>query len=174
MARFFVLLSVTSLARSQVVKPGHDQIKEFHFHIYWLQNNPEQEWQALTLKEKIVDEVHNGNFTVVCDGITNEILPTINEDEVPGFNVQPIGPHSCGSFETWVPRESYAKFLSFILLNRGDLTIFIHPLGNNEIDDHTIHASWLGQSYPLDLSPLSAVGGDDPQYPELGLGYNAM
>jgi hypothetical protein len=23
------------------VKPGHYAIKEFHFHVYWLQNNPE-------------------------------------------------------------------------------------------------------------------------------------
>ena len=24
------------------VKPGHDHVKEFHMHVYWLQNNPQQ------------------------------------------------------------------------------------------------------------------------------------
>ena len=63
--------------------------------------------------------------------------------------------------------------MSFAMLHRGDLTILLHPLGNNEIDDHTIDAMWLGPSSRLDLSVLSSTGGDDPECPELGLGYNA-
>ena len=63
--------------------------------------------------------------------------------------------------------------LSFAMLNRGDLTILLHPLGNNEVDDHTIDAMWLGESSRLDLSPLDPEGGDDPECPELGLDYNA-
>lgn len=62
--------------------------------------------------------------------------------------------------------------LSFAMLNRGELTILIHPLGPNELDDHTRYAMWLGSPYPLDTSVLDPKGGDPPQFPELGLGYS--
>lgn len=39
---FIVLLSLAIASMAQIVKPGHDQIKEYHFHPYWLQNNPQQ------------------------------------------------------------------------------------------------------------------------------------
>ena len=41
-----------------------------------------------------------------------------------------------------------------------------------ELRDHTLDAMWLGNSFPLDTSVLRPDGGDDPQYPELGLGYS--
>ena len=63
--------------------------------------------------------------------------------------------------------------LSFSLLNRGQLSILVHPLGRNEVEDHSTHAMWLGQPFPLDLSILDPKGGDPPQFPELKLGYSA-
>eukprot|EP00095_Tigriopus_kingsejongensis_P006770 maker-scaffold637_size121548-snap-gene-0.20 protein:Tk06770 transcript:maker-scaffold637_size121548-snap-gene-0.20-mRNA-1 annotation:"conserved hypothetical protein" len=132
-----LLFILTAGIQSQMVKPGHYEIKEYHFHVYWLQNNQDQESAAVELNYKIVSAVADGNFTVVCNGVTNDILPQINEDDVASFNTGPSGPHSCGNFGVWVPREFYADFLSFIMLNRGDLTVLIHPLGTNEIEDHT-------------------------------------
>ena len=71
-----------------------------------------------------------------------------------------------------MPREYFAAYYSFIVANRGDLTIYMHPLGGNRLDDHAIHAFFLGEHYPLDLSVL--LENEQPlQYPELGLGYSA-
>ncbi len=64
--------------------------------------------------------------------------------------------------------------MSFAMLNRGSLSILIHPLGRNETEDHVKHQMWLGQKFPLDTTSLNPDGGDDPQYPELGLGYSKV
>ena len=83
-------------------------------------------------------------------------------------------PHPVGSFEVWTPREFLPEMLSFMMYNRGSLSILVHPLGRTEVRDHTTDALWLGPSFRLDLSALNPDGGDDPQYPELGLGYSSQ
>ena len=55
--------------------------------------------------------------------------------------------------------------LSFTMLKRGSLSVLIHPLARNEVEDHTVHKMWLGEAYPIDVSTLNAIGGDEPQYP---------
>ena len=132
-------------------------------------------------------------MTVVCDGVTSAIVPGLDDSKVPYFNTGPIGPHPCGSFEIWVPQEYLPHMLSFMMFNRGDITVLVHPLGKTEVRDHTVDAMWLGNPYPIgnkdpgflvkflhsysplifsDVSPLLTSGGDPPQYPELGLGYS--
>ena len=74
--------------------------------------------------------------------------------------------------QIWCPRESLAEMLSFAILNRGSLSVLIHPLAANEVHDHSIHQMWLGDPFPLNLASLNTTGGDDPQYPELKLGYS--
>jgi hypothetical protein len=41
-----------------------------------------------------------------------------------------------------------------------------------DYDDHTVHAMWLGQPYPIKTSLLKNDAADGRQYPELGLGYS--
>ena len=154
------------------IKPGHRVVKEFHFHPYWVQHNRQQELEALALRDKIVLEVMAGNMTVVCNGVTSEILPGLDDTKVPKFNTEPIGPHPVGSFEVWTPREFLPNMMTLMMMNRGNLSVLVHPLGKTELRDHTLDAMWMGNSFPLDTSVLRHDGGDDPQYPELGLGYS--
>lgn len=62
--------------------------------------------------------------------------------------------------------------MSYMMINRGGLTILLHPLSNHAIEDHSGRAMFLGPPLTLDLTVLSETGGDEPQYPELGLGYH--
>ena len=174
-----ILLIITSCVElgetmddSRDIKPGHQIIKEFHFHPYWAQHNKEQEAEALTLRDKIILEVMAGNMTVVCNGINSEILPGLDDTKVPHFNIEPIGPHPVGSFEVWTELEFLPNMMTFMMYNRGSLSVLVHPLGRTEVRDHTTDAMWLGPSFPLDISVLLPNGGDDPQYPELGLGFS--
>ena len=60
------------------------------------------------------------------------------------------------------------------MLNRGELFCLIHPLARNEIEDHFDWAMFIGgQNVQVDPAILNHNGGDDPEFPELGLGYNA-
>lgn len=154
------------------VKLGYQMIKEYHFHPYWHQNNPEEEKAALSLRDAIINEVARGNMTVVCDGVTRSILPGLNESQVSKFNRHPAGPHPVGNFQIWTPQEYFSQMLSFLMDKRGNISVLLHPLGKNPLRDHTADAMWLGEKYPLDLSVLSPMGGFYAQYPELGLGYS--
>ena len=107
MLAFLFLVTITScdgdalMDTRRDIKPGHQIVKEFHFHPYWAQHNEEQEAEALVLRDKIVLEVMAGNMTVVCNGVNSEILPGLDDTRVPHFNTEPIGPHPVGSFEVW-------------------------------------------------------------------------
>ena len=99
----------------------------------------------------MIDEVAAGNMTVVCDGITSDILPGLDDSRVPPFHTGPIGPHPVGSFEIWTPQEFLPHMLSFMMYHRGDISVLMHPLGQTEIRDHTSDAMWLGERFPLGI-----------------------
>eukprot|EP01126_Amoeba_proteus_P054915 TRINITY_DN677_c0_g1_i1.p1 TRINITY_DN677_c0_g1~~TRINITY_DN677_c0_g1_i1.p1 ORF type:complete len:195 (+),score=36.23 TRINITY_DN677_c0_g1_i1:116-700(+) len=147
------------------------EIKEWHFHVYWFQTNPISQTQALKLRQLLLQAVEAREFIVIFNGITSEIVPGINETAIPKFNIHPIGPHPCGSFEVWTPKESFAPAMSWFMRHRGDLSILLHPLSRHEIEDHTGRSLWLGPPFRLDLTVLNEdLGGPPFQYPELKLG----
>ena len=49
-----------------------------------------------------------------------------------------------------LPPEGYQSRFSDSL-NRGDLTVFVHPNTGQDLEDHRDHAIWLGQQVPLVL-----------------------
>lgn len=148
------------------------QIREWHFHTYFFQQREDSVAAAHRMQERLVRAVSRGDLIVVCDGVTAEVLPALNESEVPPINMGPVGPHPAGSFETWVPAEHLASALSLFMLYREELSILVHPLTLHTIEDHTGRAMWLGDSWPIDRTVLSPTSGDPPQYRSLGLGYS--
>jgi DOPA 4,5-dioxygenase len=40
------------------------------------------------------------------------------------------------------------------MLNRGGLSVLVHPETEDAYDDHTIHALWLGAPLPLRVDGL--------------------
>jgi len=178
-----MILSETMMTTDafSVTQTGHRQpsgeVKEYHFHVYWFTLNNDHIKQARALREKIIAEVKAGNVTVVCNGVTRDILPKLDDTKVPDFNIGPIQVHPCGSFEVWTPQEFLPQMLSFFMLNRGDLSILLHPLGGpigmSSYQEHTDNAMWLGPSFRINTDVLSKTVGDRFQYLELKLGYNA-
>ena len=158
------------MARLSSLKP---EIKEYHFHVYWFQKDPESRRQASRLREKIVEEVKNGLLVAVCHGVTAEMLPGLNVSKIPPVNNEPKGPHPCGSFEVWVPFEWFDMAMSFFMMERGNLSILIHPLTASVMADHTKNALWLGVPFRLNLDIFNENSKDNPQYEELHLGYSA-
>ena len=60
-----------------------------------------------------------------------------------------VGTVSDDCFEIWVPQEYLPHMLSFMMFNRDDITVLVHPLGKTEVRDHTVDAMWLGNPYPI-------------------------
>eukprot|EP01084_Bolivina_argentea_P140793 247452_1 len=149
----------------------YTKIGEYHFHVYFLQNDKESVEKARWIQNQLIKEVINHQFLVVLAGINDTILTGIDHSTVPKFNMSPIGPHPFGSFEVWTPIQYFADVLSWFLINRGSLTILLHPLTDDAIKDHTENVMWLGTRYKINTSILSKST-DPPQYKELQLGYN--
>ena len=136
-----------------------DEIREFHFHVYFFQSNAEHRARAMALRERILQLNTSGYFTAVP-------LARINDE--------PRGPHPTGSYEVWVPCESFWRVYQFFLKERNGLSVLVHPLTRQEIADHTERAVWMGAPLPLDMAALQPLLPSIPkQHEELKLGYSA-
>ena len=182
---------------NETIYTSPPQIEEYHFHVYFFQDDTISVNAARWIQQQLIQKVMNHKFLVVLVGINDTILPDLNTSAVPVFNEGPVwlhlylylilslnttihifiqrGPHPCGSYEVWTPAQYFHLVLSWFMMNRGDLTILLHPLTDHAYEDHIGRSMWLGPRYRLNFAGLPAdegVDGDPPQYPELELGYN--
>jgi len=144
---------------TDVKKVLENEIREWHFHIYFLQNDPKARQAALNLRDAVLRLRRDGAFVAV---------PLFR------VNYEPIGPHPVGSYEIWCPIESFASVFSYLALNRGELSILVHPLTRDQRADHETRRAWIGPSFPLYLDTLPVRSEDIPmQYTSLKLGYSS-
>ncbi|EPQ50607.1 hypothetical protein GLOTRDRAFT_50391 [Gloeophyllum trabeum ATCC 11539] len=136
------------------------EVKEWHFHIYFHQHNAEEHAAALELRDAVLRLRRDGAFVAV---------------PLWRVNMEPMGPHPVGSYEIWCPAESFSSVFSYLCINRGELSILVHPLTREEVRwDHDTRKTWIGPSYPLDLSKLPVKSEEVPlQYASLKLGYSS-
>ena len=78
--------------------------------------------------------------------------------ELGRFSDDPIGPHPISQFAVIMKTEQFPHVVPWLMLNRGELDVLIHPLTDNSVDDHSIYAVWLGTPVPMKLAILR------PQY----------
>jgi DOPA 4,5-dioxygenase len=67
---------------------------------------------------------------------------------------EPVGPHPEAMYQVAFPIEEFPRFVPWLMLNRGDLVILVHPLTGDDYVDHAHHALWLGAKLPLKLETL--------------------
>ena len=54
----------------------------------------------------------------------------------------------------------FGAFISWLVINRGPLSVLVHPNTDNEGEDernHTQRATWLGERIPLDLGMFKVM-----------------
>ena len=103
-------------------------IRDFHAHIYY---DPEEVGKARAL----------GTAAAERFGVP-----------VGHYHLRPVGPHARGSVQLTVHPDQFGEFAQWLVLNRGDLTIFAHANTGDDLADHTRHVIWFGASEALDLS----------------------
>ncbi|KAF5378393.1 hypothetical protein D9757_010861 [Collybiopsis confluens] len=155
-------MDVDSRPVSNLQEVIETEVKEWHFHIYFMQKNADQHYNALNLRDAILRLRREGAFVAV---------PLFR------VNTEPMGPHPIGSYEVWVPAETFSSVFSYLCMNHGELSVLVHPLTREErkyVQDHEIRAAWIGPALPLDFSTLALRREDLPlQYPSLKLGYSS-
>ena len=103
-------------------------IQDFHAHIYFDSAQVEQ--------ARALGDAANARFGV----------------PVGHYHQRPVGPHPRGSVQLTVPPDRFGEFAQWLVLNRGDLTIFAHANTGDDLADHTRHVIWFGDSEELNLS----------------------
>jgi len=68
---------------------------------------------------------------------------------------RPIGPHPIGMFEVnlFTPAQ-FGAFIPWLVVNRGPLSALVHPNTGDDVKDHTLLATWMGQPFPLQVGLL--------------------
>ena len=106
-------------------------IRDFHAHIYF---NPDQVETAKALGAAARDKFG------VLEG---------------HYHLRPVGPHPRGSCQLTVQADQFGEVAQWLVLNRGDLTIFAHANTGDDLADHTRHVIWFGESEELSLEIFS-------------------
>ncbi len=68
------------------------------------------------------------------------------------FHKRPVGPHPMWSCQLSFDTAQFQQLIDWLEQNRDGLTVFVHGLSGNGLEDHTTHATWLGTPATLDLS----------------------
>ena len=72
--------------------------------------------------------------------------------QVGRFHEKLVGPHSRWSCQITFAAKDFDSFIPWLDEKREDLSILVHALTGNNLQDHTEFAYWLGEPVTLDLS----------------------
>ena len=60
-----------------------------------------------------------------------------------------IGPHALPMYQVAFAVPQFATFVPWLMLNRQDLPVLVHPNTGNARRDHITNAIWLGEKLPI-------------------------
>ena len=103
-------------------------IRDFHAHVYF---------DAATLEQA----------RSLCEAAARRFDLTMGR-----VHERPVGPHPCWSCQLAFAPERFGEVIPWLALNRGGLTVFVHPNTGDDLRDHRDHALWMGRIEPLKLS----------------------
>mgnify|MGYP000085443750 CR=1 FL=1 len=116
----------------QAIKRPVNSHKAYHAHVYF-----EQESLAFA--------------TALCEQIGEKFGLKMGR-----IHQKNVGPHPKWSCQISFGAKDFDTLVAWLELHRSDLTILIHALTGNDLEDHTLYAYWLGDSVELDLSMFTA------------------
>jgi aromatic ring-cleaving dioxygenase len=64
------------------------------------------------------------------------------------------GPHPVPQFRFAFTAAQFEKVVPWLMLNRDNLDVLVHPLTDNSYDDHSRYAVWLGAPVALRLNTM--------------------
>jgi DOPA 4,5-dioxygenase len=69
---------------------------------------------------------------------------------------EPVGPHPLPMYQVAFDAALFAEIVPWLMLNRNDLIIFVHPETGDDVPDHRDFPLWLGQKLDLNMGFLEA------------------
>ncbi len=114
-----------SMAESEI-----DVISSYHAHIYY---QPNTRKTAIAIRDAL-DARFKGAI------------------RLGRWHEKKIGPHTRSMYQVAFYRTVFPEIVPWLALNRGGLTVLVHPESGDSLSDHTDHAIWMGEVLDIDRS----------------------
>ncbi len=101
-------------------------IISYHAHIYY--RTPQERAKAEQIREQIAER-----FSV----------------KLGRWRDTPVGPHDAPMVQVAFAPEVFPEFVPWLMLNRQDLVILLHPNTGAPRGDHLVRACWFGEVLPI-------------------------
>lgn len=69
-----------------------------------------------------------------------------------------VGPHPRWSCQLAFSAAEFDRIIPWLDAHRAGLDVFVHGVSGDDLKDHTDHAYWLGNAWPLDLAMFRPEG----------------
>ena len=102
-------------------------IKDYHAHIYFCEDTSEDARELI----KVIRRKYNL--------------------EIGRFHEKLVGPHPNWSCQVKFSEINFGDFVPWLMVNRGELNIFIHLCSDDSLLDHSKYVCWLGKSQSLNI-----------------------
>jgi aromatic ring-cleaving dioxygenase len=106
-------------------------------------------------------DLHGYHVHIYYNSDTRPIAEKLSEDLAANFPVKtgrfasgPAGPHPVAQTQMIFPKDAFQSIVPWLMFNRQGLDILVHPLTDDQYDDHTDYALWLGTPINLKLDIL--------------------
>jgi len=111
------------------------------------------------LDPKVIVDWHAHVYYGAAEKDTAAALRSAAEARFPNaaygrWHDKPIGPHPTGSYQIAFPVALFPEIVPWLTLNRGELTVLVHPNTGHDLEDHRDRAIWLGTTQTLNLEAL--------------------
>ena len=110
-----------------MAEPQLEQVDSYHAHVYFDAGKREA---AQELRDAVTE-----NFDI----------------QMGRWHEKMVGPHPRWSYQIAFKRAQFDELVPWLMLNRRDCTIFLHPNSGNDLEDHRDCAVWMGEMLPLNL-----------------------
>ncbi|HUH83367.1 MAG TPA: DOPA 4,5-dioxygenase family protein [Stellaceae bacterium] len=98
---------------------------------------------------------------IYYDPVTRPVAERLRQAIGEGFLVklgrwhdEPVGPHPVAMYQVAFPVAEFPRLVPWLMLNRGELSVLVHPLTGDDYEDHASYPLWLGAALPLNLDVL--------------------
>jgi aromatic ring-cleaving dioxygenase len=69
----------------------------------------------------------------------------------------PAGPHLSAQYRIDFDSNQFSTLVPYLMMNRMELIVLVHPQSGRPRDDHTLNALWMGGVLPADLAFMREI-----------------
>lgn len=107
---------------------------------------------------RAVPDIKNFHAHAYFDAATRSAAERLQEGIARHFDAKvgalvdrPVGPHAKPMFQITITPAQFASVVPWLMVNRGGLSIFVHPTTDDPVLDHDTRPMWMGESLPIDV-----------------------